>query len=134
MNREELKNILPHREPMLLLDEAHLEEDGAAVGTYTVKGDEFFLKGHFPEEPVVPGVILCEIMAQTCAALFKRSQTPMYAGLDNVRFRMPVRPGDTVRFVCRIIKSRGAFYFARGEGFVGEKMCIKGEFSFAVSG
>ena len=66
MNREEIKRILPHREPMLLVDEAYLGEDGKAHGKYTVRGDEFFLQGHFPGNPVSPGV--CNIRTiQECA-------------------------------------------------------------------
>ena len=97
MNREEIKNLLPHREPMLLVDEITVDEEGTAHGLYRVRGDEFFLQGHFPGNPVVPGVILCEIMAQACGLLIGdeiKGKTPVYTGLDKVRFRNSVRPGD----------------------------------------
>ena len=71
MNRDEIKQYLPHREPMLLVDEMTLDENHVAHSKYHVTGEEFFLQGHFPGEPVVPGVILCEIMAQSCALLMK---------------------------------------------------------------
>lgn len=99
MNREEIKNILPHRENMLLLDDVENRE-GTAVGHYTVRGDEFFLKGHFPDNPIVPGVILCEILAQSACVLLQeamdKGKLPVYTGLDHVKFCSPVKPGDTV--------------------------------------
>ena len=99
MNRDEIKQYLPHREPMLLVDEMTLDENHVAHSKYYVTGEEFFLKGHFPGEPVVPGVILCEIMAQSCALLMKDDligKLTFYTGIDKVRFKNSVRPGDTV--------------------------------------
>ena len=134
MNRKELQKILPHREPMLLLDEAVLEDD-TAKGTYKVRGDEFFLQGHFPGHPIVPGVILCEMLAQSACILLQKTETqqiPLYTGLDHVRFRSPVYPGDTVQTSCRIVRSKAPFYFAKGEIRVGERICVTADFSFAV--
>ena len=99
MNREEIMTILPHRDNMLLLDDVE-NKDGVAIGHYTVRGDEFFLKGHFPDNPIVPGVILCEILAQSACVLMQDAMSegklPVYTGLNNVKFRSPVKPGDTV--------------------------------------
>ena len=135
MNREEIKGLLPHREPMLLVDELELGQDGTAHGKYRVRGDEFFLQGHFPGNPVVPGVILCEIMAQSCALLVGAEafgKTPMYTGLDKVKFRNPVRPGDTVEVIASLERRMGNFFFAKAEARVGDKMCVQGHLSFAM--
>jgi len=135
LTRDDLKKVLPHREPMLLLDEAEVDETGTATGAYLVKGYEFFLDGHFPGNPVVPGVILCEIMAQTCGVLMSgevEGKTPYYTGLDKVKFRGVVKPGDRIEFKCEIIKKKMPFVFAKGRGFVDGKLCIQGEFSFAL--
>lgn len=137
MNRDEIKTILPHREPMLLLDEVVLDGD-TAVGHYTVRGDEFFLQGHFPQNPIVPGVILCEILAQSACVLMQDSlregQLPVYTGLDKVKFRSPVKPGDTVEARCCIKRAKHPFYFAEGTIHVAERLCVSAEFSFAITG
>ena len=137
MNREEIKNILPHREPMLLLDDV-TENDGVAIGHYKVRGDEFFLKGHFPEKPVVPGVILCEIMAQSVCVLMKDAmqagKLPVYTGLDRVKFRSSVVPGDTVEARCVLKRAKHPFYFAEGTIKAGQRLCVSAEFSFAITG
>lgn len=135
MDRNEIKKLLPHREPMLLIDEAEMTEDKKAVGKYTVRGDEFFLQGHFPGNPVVPGVILCEIMAQTCCVLFTNEaagKTPYYTGLDKVRFRRKVLPGDTVEIECAITKQKGPFCFASGKCSVNGETAVTADFSFAM--
>ena len=71
MDKEELKEYLPHREPMLLVDRMEIDEEGICHAEYRVKEDEVFCRGHFPGNPIVPGVIQCEIMAQSCALLVK---------------------------------------------------------------
>ena len=134
MNIEEIKSILPHRDSMLLLDEV-TEKDGKAYGKKRITGKEWFLDGHFPGNPVVPGVILCEIMAQSICVLMSdkiSGKWPFFSGLDKVHFKNPVKPGDEFTTECEIIKSRGVFYFAKGSGFVDGKLCVSAEFSFAL--
>ena len=143
MDREEIKTFLPHRDPMLLIDSVEREtvtdakghQVDYAVATYHVRGDEFFLQGHFPDYPVVPGVILCEMMAQSCALLLGdeiKSKRPLYTGIDNVRFKHQVRPGDTIVIRSAITDRRQAIVFAKAEAKVDGKLCCRGNLSFAL--
>ena len=136
MDRNEIMGIRPHRNSMLLLDEVERIGD-EAHGRYTVKGSEFFLDGHFPGAPIVPGVILCEIMAQSACVLLNgtigEDKLPVYAGLDKVKFKSPVRPGDTFETKCRITRSMGPFFFGEGEGYVDGRLCISASFSFCIT-
>lgn len=137
MNQEELKGILPHRDSMLLIQEAYCE-DGVAYGKVQIDGSEWFLQGHFPGNPVVPGVILCEMLAQSVCVLLSKEMTrstqlPLFTGLDKVRFRQSVRPGDTFQTECTLTRSKPPFYFAEGKGFVDGKLCVQASFSFALT-
>ena len=136
MNRKELESLLPHRDSMLLLDEAELDENGHARGRVRIKGTEWFLDGHFPGHPVVPGVILCEMMAQSaCVCLegeMKKGILPFYAGLDKVKFRRPVEPGDVFETECEITRVFKPMWFAKGVGRVNGEVAVTAEFSFAL--
>jgi len=136
MHREEIMEILPHRPPMLLIDEGELA-DGVSVCKYTVRGDEFFLQGHFPGNPVVPGVIQCEMMAQaSCLLVDKKDDgvvyTPYFTGMDKVKFKKKVVPGDCIILKSELIKQKSVFYFVRCAGYVDDELCCSAEISFAI--
>ena len=136
LDREGLMQVLPHRDAMLLLDEAALLDDGTATGRYHVRGDEWFLRGHFPGNPVVPGVIQCEIIAQASCMLMKDAipgAVPYYAGINSVRFRRPVRPGDTIEVHSALVRSKLNLYVVRAEARVEGEVCAAGEFIFMIS-
>ena len=135
MQVDDIERYLPHRKPMLLLDSASIE-DGVARARMHVRGDEWFLQGHFPGAPVTPGVILCEALAQTTAFLIAdgvpETKTPYLVGLDQVRLKRPVSPGETLETECRVERIKEPFYFTDCKGYVNGKLCVKAHLSFAL--
>lgn len=134
MDKEYLKTILPHREPMLLVDKSELTENGA-VSEYTIPQDPYYTQGHFPGNPIVPGVILCEIMAQGSVLLFEeqlKGKIALYAGMDKVRFKKSVRPGDKVVVNSQVVSSRGAFLSVQAQATVDGELCASGTLSFML--
>jgi len=137
---QEILDRLPHRYPFLLLDraESYIEGD-SIVGFKNVTVNEPFFPGHFPGNPVMPGVLIVEAVAQAGALLMSKtldadvSKTAIYfMGVDKVRFRRPVKPGDVLRMPVRVTHIRGDLFKFSGQAFVGENRVT--EFDFSAKG
>lgn len=125
---EEIKSLIPHREPMLLIHQAEILSPTEIISSFTIKDDSFFLKGHYPNNPIVPGNIQSEMLAQLGAILIyynitqpnlpfcelRQNRTPLLAGLDNVRFRQQVKPNDTIKLSLQLTKDVGLIVNAQG--------------------
>ncbi len=135
---KEIKEILPHRYPFLLVDRITELEEGLRVSGYkNVTANEQFFQGHFPEEPVMPGVLILEAIAQVGAvAILKKEEfkgkIPLFAGADKVRFRQKVVPGDKLELTCEIIKLRGLVGIGKGIATVNGKKVCEAEIMFAI--
>ena len=120
---------------MLFVDEVYLDENGIAHGQYRIRENEFFTQGHFPGNPVVPGVILCEIMAQNCTILFIEDvpgKDTFYRAIDEVKFKNIVRPGDLCEITARCLDRKGGVYIAEAKLEVEGRLCCRGKLTFAL--
>lgn len=138
LSREQIMQIIPHRDPFLFLDEIVEYQVGKkAVGRWKLTGDEFFFKGHFPQQPTLPGVLIVEALAQTGAVTILsmpafQGKVGYFAGIDNVRFKRKVVPGDELMLtvdIDRIFKNIG---YGLARATVNGEKAASGKLTFAV--
>ena len=138
LDLEKIKKVIPHRDPFLLIDEiVELETMDYAIGIKQIKDTEYYFKGHFPNKPVVPGVIIIESLAQVGAVVILSSKKFLgkiayFTGIKQAKFRKSVLPGDKLILKCTITKIKGVFGFGRGEAYVGDDLVCEADISFAI--
>ena len=136
LQRAEIEKILPHRPPMLLLDEVlELEPGTRVVARKTVREED--CAGHFPGNPIMPGVLMVEALAQAGAVAVlseeeNRGKLALFAGIDDVRFKRVVRPGDTLRLECDVEAVRGPIGRGKARATVDGDLAVRGTLTFAV--
>ena len=136
----EILTRIPHRYPFLLIDRAEdYRPSESIVGIKCVTFNEDFFQGHFPGNPVMPGVLIVEALAQTGAVLMSKSlevdtrgKTILFMSVDNCRFRLPVRPGDVIRMHVEVLRHRGDVFKFKGRALVDEKVAAECEFAAMV--
>ena len=137
LNIEEIKAIIPHRYPFLLVDQITEVEENRIVGKKNVTINEPFFEGHFPDYPVMPGVLILEALAQTGAVAIlgkeeNKGKIGFLAGIDKARFRRQVRPGDTLTLEVEIIRLKGPIGKGRAKATVDGETACEAEIMFAI--
>jgi 3-hydroxyacyl-[acyl-carrier-protein] dehydratase len=139
LGRSEIEEIIPHREPFLLLDEVTVIEPGSrVVATKRIREDEWYLAGHFPGRPIMPGVLMVEALAQAGAVAVlseeaNRGKLALFAGIDDVRFKRLVEPGDELELTCELERVRGPIGRGKGTAKVGGELAVRGTLTFALT-
>ncbi len=138
LNKEEIKNIIPQREPFLMIDEVEEFVPGESCTAYkNVSADEYYFKGHFPGNPIMPGVLIVESLAQTGAVAIlsmeeNKGKNALFGGIDKIRFKKQVVPGDRLKLEVKIIKRKGPVGIGEAIATVNGKVAAKGELTFAI--
>lgn len=138
LNKEEIEKIIPQRDPFLMIDEVEDYTPGESAIAYKhVKEDEYYFKGHFPENPIMPGVLIVESLAQTGAVAIlsmeeNKGKNALFGGIDKLKFKKQVVPGNTLKLEVKIIKRKGPIGIGEALATVDGKVAVKGELTFAI--
>lgn len=133
-----VKDYLPHREPFLFIDGVERLEDEEIEVWRNIRPNEFYFAGHFPGDPILPGVLMVEAIAQAGIVLAlvkepeRKGKTPLFAGIERVRFRRVVRPGERLRIVVRMVGAKAGIYKFEGKVFVGTELACEALVTGAV--
>ena len=138
LNKNEIKQIIPQREPFLMIDEVEEYVPGESAIAYKhVSEEEWYFKGHFPGNPIMPGVLITESLAQTGAIAIlsleaNKGRNALFAGIDKMRFKKQVVPGDVLKLEVKIIKQKGPIGVGEALATCDGKIVAKGELTFAI--
>ena len=138
LNKEEIKNIIPQRDPFLMIDEVEEYVPGeSAIAYKNVNEQEWYFKGHFPGNPIMPGVLIAESLAQTGAVAIlsmdeNKGKNALFGGIDKMKFKRKVVPGDRLKLEVKIIKRKGPIGVGEAIATVNENIVAKGELTFAL--
>ena len=138
LNKEKIKNIIPQRDPFLMIDEVEEYVPGeSAIAYKNVNEQEWYFKGHFPGNPIMPGVLIAESLAQTGAVAIlsmdeNKGKNALFGGIDKMKFKRKVVPGDRLKLEVKIIKRKGPMGVGEAIATIDEKIVAKGELTFAL--
>lgn len=135
---DEIRKAIPHRPPMLLVDEIIEQTEDSIVCRKTFRDDEFFFQGHYPDQPIVPGVILCESAMQAGAILLSKfveagSGVPVATRLNDVKFKKMIGPGDTIRMAVTLKERLADAFFLQAKVTCNEKVAVRFEFACTMA-